>query len=833
LAGSQAGQHEKARFQREAEAAAGLRHPNVVQIYDVGDAGGQPYFTMELVDGGSLAKKLAGAPQSALQAAELVATLAGAVQAAHERGIVHRDLKPSNVLLADDGTPKVSDFGLARRQDDGAGLTQTGVVVGTPSYMAPEQARGRPDAVGPAADVYALGAILYELLTGRPPFRAATAAETVQQVISQEPAPPSRLNDQVPRELVTICLKCLQKDPNRRYGTAADLADDLLRFQRGEPILARRAGPAERLVKWTSRNRSLAASFVTGMLLLNVVVAVVVSVLVDRSVLTRTVEADFREVVDAQQRQAWGDARNALERAKGRLGDGGPMELRQRAGQLEQELALVRTLQEIRLSHNDPESEAAHGPRTTAAYEAVFREAGLVDGSEDAAVVASRVRVTGIAPALLVALDHWAWVDERRRDWLFAIARQVEPNPTSRQIRDPSKWNDRHALEEFARSTTVETQTVPFLFLVGLKLHLLNGDAIAFLKRVQRAHPTDFEANYQLGQALIQHRKNPAEAIGYYQAAVALRPTIARVRHNLGVALGDVGRVEEAVEQFKVAVRLTPDSAFCHHAAGWALCHLGRFDEALSVLRKACELEPRNALFLSDGGFCLAHKKQYVAAIEVQRKALALNPKCWEAHQRLRSVLLELHQPEKAHAAWREALALGPSDLESWDGYAEFSLFLRDEAEYRRARKKLLKRFGSSADPRVAERVGRACLLLPASEDELRQATNLIDRALASELAKPGWLLPYFRFAKALAEYRAGHLESALTLLDGKTQRVLGPAPRLLLAIVQHRLGKADAARETFRAAAASYVWDEKRATDREAWMCQLLRSEAETVLLR
>src|SRR5262249_14993143 len=175
LGGADAEPREKQRFQREAEAVAGLRHPNVVQIHDIGDVDGRPYFTMELVEGGSLARQLAAAPQPAAPAAARAATLAGAVQAAHACGIVHRDLKPANVLLTPDGTPKVSDFGLARRLGDAA-LTQTGVALGTPSYMAPEQARGQSSAVGPAVDVYALGAILYELLTGRPPFRAETGA---------------------------------------------------------------------------------------------------------------------------------------------------------------------------------------------------------------------------------------------------------------------------------------------------------------------------------------------------------------------------------------------------------------------------------------------------------------------------------------------------------------------------------------------------------------------------------------------------------------------------------------------------------------------------------
>src|SRR6266446_4600468 len=206
LTGEYASPSELARFTREAEAIAALRHEYIVQVYDVGDLDGCPYFTMEYVEGGTLAEKLAGAPQPALQAATLVGRLAPAVQVAHRAGIVHRDLKPGNVLLTTDGTPKITDFGLAWRLDGQLSLTLTGARMGTPSYMAPEQVIGRHEALGPAVDIYALGAILYEMLTGRPPFRGESTSDTERQVLADEPVPPSRLNPKVPRDLGTICL---------------------------------------------------------------------------------------------------------------------------------------------------------------------------------------------------------------------------------------------------------------------------------------------------------------------------------------------------------------------------------------------------------------------------------------------------------------------------------------------------------------------------------------------------------------------------------------------------------------------------------------------------
>jgi hypothetical protein len=289
LAGGHAGEEERRRFLAEAEAIARVRHPGIVQVYDYGTHDGLPFFSLECCDGGSLADRLDGTPLPPREAARLVEQIARAVEAAHAVGVVHRDLKPANVLLqgptvregagggptvregatpgvapralpdgrALDVAPKITDFGLAKRTE-GGGATQSGAVLGTPSYMAPEQAEGKKG-VGPPADVYALGAILYECLTGRPPFKAATTFDTILQVISDEPVPPGRLNPGVPRDLETACLKCLAKEPSRRYASAEALADDLGRWQRGEPIMARPVGARERAAKWVRRNPAVSA----------------------------------------------------------------------------------------------------------------------------------------------------------------------------------------------------------------------------------------------------------------------------------------------------------------------------------------------------------------------------------------------------------------------------------------------------------------------------------------------------------------------------------------------------------------------------------------------
>jgi serine/threonine protein kinase len=244
-----------ARFRIEMEAAARMRHPNVVSIHEIGEHQGRPYFAMEFVEGASLEAHLGGRPQPVLQAADLLRTLARAVEHAHSQNIVHRDLKPSNILLDASGAPKITDFGLAKRLDSqSTALTEEGAVVGTASYMAPEQAGGRVREIGPATDLYALGALLYEMLTGRPPFLADSWQHVIEQVLHDEPPPLSRLRPDVPADLETICLKCLEKEPARRYASAAELADDLGRFLEGKAVTAVPLSPAERLARLAARD---------------------------------------------------------------------------------------------------------------------------------------------------------------------------------------------------------------------------------------------------------------------------------------------------------------------------------------------------------------------------------------------------------------------------------------------------------------------------------------------------------------------------------------------------------------------------------------------------
>jgi serine/threonine protein kinase/tetratricopeptide (TPR) repeat protein len=303
LAGAHAGPAHLARFRTEAEAVARLQHPNIVQIFEIGEQDNLSYIALEYVSGGSLSHKLRGKPLPDNEAAALLEVLARAMHFAHQQGIIHRDLKPANVLLTADGQPKITDFGLAKKIDEAAG-TATGAILGTPCYMAPEQAGGRSKETGPLADVYALGAMLYEFVTGRPPFNAPRPLDTVMQVLHNEPVPPSRFQPKVARDLETICLKCLQKNPARRYASAEDLADDVRRFLDGKAIRARPVPVWERVGKWARRRKALATalglSFLLGISLL-VIGLLMVKDRLARERATKKAEEEVTRLIDRAQ----------------------------------------------------------------------------------------------------------------------------------------------------------------------------------------------------------------------------------------------------------------------------------------------------------------------------------------------------------------------------------------------------------------------------------------------------------------------------------------------------------------------------------------------------
>jgi eukaryotic-like serine/threonine-protein kinase len=859
LAGSYARPEQRDRFLREAQAVAALHHPNIVQVHDAGEVDGRPYFTMELVEGGDLAQHVQGVPQPAREGASLVATIADAVHTAHQIGIVHRDLKPNNILLTKGGTPKVSDFGLARRLEADDGLTLSGAPLGTPSYMAPEQARGDRDAIGPATDIYALGTILYELLTGRPPFRSDTTSATLHQVVNEEPVPPRRLNLRVPRDLETICLKCLHKEPQKRYASAQALADDLRRFERGEPIKARRVGSLERAARWARRWPALAAAIFSGVLLALALVGTFVWWHGQQTALRATAiayaEADLRESERLRDKGDFATSAAVLQRAKDRLREFVPPELHNRLQAALNNLELVIRLDAIRLERalmgspadligvlalpGQAATEDGYGlptpPTSGRHYEEAFRAAGIGSPGDDPAKAAARVRGSPVRGALLAALDDWAVCvkEQDQQAWVLAVLREADQDAWRERVRDPATWDNADALRKLAAGAPVAEQSPQLLAMLGARLRAKKIDAVPFLARVIAAYPNDFWANIEMGNACYE-QKSAAEAVGYYRAALALRPQAVSIHYALGgmyLALGPQ-RWDQSIAEYREAVRLDPADARYHNRLGIALAWKGCDDEAVAEFREAIRIDPN----VGWSHHCLAvafeRQSQFDEALAEFQKAASLSPaKRAQWNGDARKLLLRLGRVADAQAIWKKELATHPPKHDDWFGYAELCLFLGDQAEYRRARQELLAQFGSATDPAVAERTARACLLLPAEEVELSQAVALAGRAVAAGRAGHEFAYPYCLFADGLARYRQGRFDEAIKLMNGEAASIMGPSPRLILALAQYHKGLKDQASETLAAAVSSYDWSASKADKHDAWIAHILRREAEAMI--
>jgi eukaryotic-like serine/threonine-protein kinase len=738
LSGHFATPAEVQRFRSEAEAAAQLDHPNIVPIYEIGDFQGWHFFSMKFIEGGSLASRrsefvVAGANKSGARrqqarVATLLAQVARAVHYAHQHNVLHRDLKPANILIDGLGQPHVTDFGLARRMDCDSGQTQSGAVVGTPSYMAPEQAAGAK-ALTTQADVYGLGAVLYELLTDRPPFKSATVLETLRHVRDREPDRPRSLCPVVDRDLETICLKCLEKEPARRYGSGEALADDLERYLHGEPITARPVTMIERMVKWMRRKPASVAliSSIIGALGLTITGLWWQAQTASARRLERTVaEARARLVVEAaidladesRKKFRFDEARATLVHATNLLAADSPNELQDRVSRATDDLAFARELDAIRMRRSIwIAAEAGKGrfdfESAAPAYRAVFLAHGLDVATADPASVAEKVRASVLRGALVAALDDWAILEPSMtlRNRMLTAVRLVDPGPWLDRYRDPDVRASEEHIRTLVQSADLSALSPGTITALAELMARNKMDTNHMLLRAQFAHPTDFLIPFSLGLHASAALKN-SDAIAHYRAARAARPDVPALLINLGQALmrtgdreghleccreaarlvpdlplahynlGDSlfnsGDIKGAVQCAREAIRLDPKFARAHTNLGVALKALGKVDEAMASLREALRLDPTLAMAHASLGHGYHLKGDTAAAVASYREALRIDPQLGEVHNWLGMILCAMGEPAEAEKSFQSALRLNPKHVAALTNFGAIRRFQGD-----------------------------------------------------------------------------------------------------------------------------------------------------------
>jgi tetratricopeptide (TPR) repeat protein len=634
LAGIFAGPRDLARLRQEAEAVARLQHPHITQIYAIEEQDGQPFLALELVESVSLHQHLGGKPLSCGAAAGLAETLARAVAYAHQRGVVHRDLKPSNVLMTPDGTPKITDFGLAKLLD-AQGPTATEALIGTPNYMAPEQARGRGKDIGPAADIYSLGAILYELLTGHPPFRGGTLLETLDQVRNREPRPPRALRPALPRDLETICLKCLEKEPARRYRRAEELADDLRRFLNHEPIAARPTPWWRRVAKWTRRRPAAAVLLATALAL---AVGLPAGLVWNRLEEARRLRRLREQVEDTDRQGQMALARQDWPLAKAQFATA--------LNQIDTEPALAELRVPIAELHAQADCRLAEDAERRR-LEVVFRD--FIHARDDAlfyglALDAPQTLATGMNPA---ALRRAAETSARRALHLAGL------NPVGTAPWQPD-----------AAFTTVQRAEIA----AGCQAVLpVLADATATPAVTERASGLPVakaQEHFLAGHRHLQ-RGETAQAIRAFESTLAVQPDHFWAHCGLAVCALRQQQWERARSRLDLCLLQRPDFVWARLLRGQAARRDGAlkaagldFDAAEKLLAQSPNEDARYVLLLSRADLAERQDDLVRAAADL-RQAIALRPEQYAAHLSLAAVCARLNLPESADHLAR-ALALKP-----------------------------------------------------------------------------------------------------------------------------------------------------------------------------
>jgi eukaryotic-like serine/threonine-protein kinase len=689
LAGAYAAPEELARFRREAQAVAVLRHPNIVQVYDAGEITGRPFFTMEFVEGGTLARQMAANPFPPRRAAETVAVLASAVQFAHKSGFIHRDIKPVNILMTPDGMPKITDFGLVRSIEAGTEITQIGARVGTPTYMAPEQAAGNVNAIGPSVDIYALGALLYEMLTGKPPLEGKSPTETLHKVLSEDPPPLSGLNAKVPRDLETICLKCLQKDPARRYASAQDLCDDLHRFLDGKPVLARPIGVLERGFKWARRRPTIA--LLVAVLAISLTAAAVTGVVLWRQADERAAQAKVRQeracaaletaiqqAYEATLADRWDNANRILESVAVHLVDADSDQLNRRFDRAKQEIAADHAFdnarqEAVRIVGERSFMPVAYSPKLEEDFRKAFTESPYnIDGPEEE--TAAQIRSSTLVSRTAAALDFWAFAAlledrEELQKQLLKIAQLADPDPVwGDRFRTPANWHNKKELHRLA-DDAFNVATLPPSHQLSITAALLGelGEMhtdVQLMFRGRGLRPGDFWSNFDLACMLTRHARHRDAAV-YYRVAGAVRPKNVDILNRIGASLVLAREMRDGIDHFMTAIDLEPKNGMLRHGHMLSLIQFQAMTRALDESQQKVDAAPDDAWRRYTYGVVLSINNRNEEAVIQLQKAIQLNFKGPQAQYQLGNALEQCGRLDEASAAFRDAGA-----FEGHDGLA-------------------------------------------------------------------------------------------------------------------------------------------------------------------